>query len=223
MNSLKTSRTANFEVATAKASRFESRMSPIRTVRTTTKRDAGTHSRPPLARMLQLHQQIQAGQFPNCRKLANALEVSSKTIQRDIDFMRDRLGLPIAYDQLHFGFVYTEPVTHFPRIEVSEGEIVALFVAQKALEQYKGTSFEKPLRTAFEKIIEELKDRMDSNGAMWIPHFRFAGSAPASQTLSLSRWSAVQSSTRTNSPSNTRNSAARGTNPGEFRHTTSVA
>ena len=45
-------------------------------------------------------------------------EVSTKTIQRDNDFMRDRLGLPIEYDQLHFGFVYTEPVTHFPNVEV---------------------------------------------------------------------------------------------------------
>ncbi len=30
--------------------------------------------------------------------------------------MRDQLGLPIEYDQLRFGFMYTEPVTHFPSI-----------------------------------------------------------------------------------------------------------
>ncbi len=69
--------------------------------------------------MMRLHQKLIAGDFPNCSKLSKELEVSAKTIQRDIDFMRDRLGLPIEYDQLHFGFVYTEPVTHFPSIEVS--------------------------------------------------------------------------------------------------------
>ena len=110
--------------------------------------------------MMRLHQRLVSGDFPNCRKLSDELEVSTKTIQRDIDFMRDRLGLPIEYDQLHFGFVYTEPVTHFPNVEVSEGEVVALFVAQKSLEQYRGTSFEKPLRTAFGKITEGLKDRI---------------------------------------------------------------
>ncbi|MGI8891127.1 MAG: helix-turn-helix transcriptional regulator [Chthoniobacterales bacterium] len=120
----------------------------------------GTFSRPPLARMMQLHAQLQARTFPNCRKLAEELEVSSKTIQRDIDFMRDRLGLPIEYDQLHFGFVYTEPVTSFPNVEVSEGEIVALFVAQKALQQYKGTPFEAPLKAAFQKIGDGLKDKI---------------------------------------------------------------
>lgn len=111
--------------------------------------------------MLQVHQRLRAGSFPNCRKLAEELEVSSKTIQRDIDFMRDRLNLPIEYDQLQFGFYYSEAVTSFPSIEVSEGEIVALFVAQKALAQYRGTSFEKPLRAAFEKISDGLQDRIE--------------------------------------------------------------
>jgi predicted DNA-binding transcriptional regulator YafY len=111
-----------------------------------------------LARMMRLHERLKAGSFPNCRKLADELEVSSKTIQRDIDFMRDRMGMPIEYDQLHFGFVYTEPVASFPGIEVSEGEVIALFVAQKALEQYRGTPFEKRLGTAFAKVTEGLKD-----------------------------------------------------------------
>lgn len=121
---------------------------------------AGTFSRPPLARMMQLHAKLQARAFPNCRKLAAEFEVSTKTIQRDIDFMRDRLGLPIEYDQLHFGFAYTEPVTSFPNVEVSEGEVVALFVAQKALQQYEGTPFEAPLRAAFRKIGDGLKDKI---------------------------------------------------------------
>ena len=110
---------------------------------------------------MRLHERLKAGAFPNCRKLASELEVSAKTIQRDIDFMRDRLGLPIEYDQLQFGFYYTEPVANFPSIEVSQGEIIALFVARKALEQYRGTSFERSLRTAFQKISEGLRDKVD--------------------------------------------------------------
>jgi predicted DNA-binding transcriptional regulator YafY len=74
--------------------------------------------------------------------------------------MRDRLGLPIEYDPLRFGFYYTEEVASFPSIEVSEGEVAALFVAQKALAQYKGTPFERPLRSAFRKIADSLKDRV---------------------------------------------------------------
>jgi proteasome accessory factor B len=53
---------------------------------------------------MRMHARLQSGRYPNCGKLAQELEVSSKTVQRDLDFMRYRLGLPIEYDQLHFGF-----------------------------------------------------------------------------------------------------------------------
>jgi proteasome accessory factor B len=108
--------------------------------------------------MIEMHRELAAGRFPNCRKLAERLEVSAKTVQRDIDFMRDRMGLPIEYDQLHFGFYYTEPVVSFPSVEITEGELVALMVAQKALEQYKETPYAKPLRRAFAKLAEGLRE-----------------------------------------------------------------
>jgi predicted DNA-binding transcriptional regulator YafY len=117
-------------------------------------------SRPPLERMMRLHAALKARRFPNCQKIAAELEVSAKTIQRDIDFMRYRLGLPIDYHPQEFGFFYTEPVTGFPNIEVSEGEITALLVAQKALAQYEGTPFERPLHSAFRKLTDGLKDRV---------------------------------------------------------------
>lgn len=63
-------------------------------------------SRPPLDRMTWVHAELKANRFPSCRKLAAQLETSAKTIQRDIDFMRDRLRLPIAYDPRRFGFYY---------------------------------------------------------------------------------------------------------------------
>src|SRR5439155_16230603 len=91
----------------------------------TPNRRAGLYSRPPLERMMRMHERLNAGRYPNCRKLADELEISSKTVQRDIDFMRYRLGLPIEYDQLHFGFYYAEPVANFPNIEISEGELIA--------------------------------------------------------------------------------------------------
>jgi len=130
----------------------------MKRIRVTPSRRAGLYSRPPLERMMRMHQRLKAGRYPNCRKLADELEVSAKTVQRDIDFMRYRLGLPIEYDQLHFGFYYTEPVSSFSNVDISEGELVALYIGQKALAQYKGTSFEAPLSTAFRKITDGLRD-----------------------------------------------------------------
>lgn len=117
-------------------------------------------SRPPLARMLQIHERLREGRFPNCTKLASELEVATKTVMRDIDFMRDRMDLPIEFDFHRNGFHYTAPVQSFPSIQVTEKELVALYVAQKSLEQYKGTPFEKPLHAAFEKLTGGLSDRI---------------------------------------------------------------
>jgi proteasome accessory factor B len=83
-------------------------------------------------------------------------EVSAKTIQRDIEFMRDRWRLPIEWDGERNGYRYTEPVENLPLATITEGELVALLVAQKAIEQFKGTSFEAPLVQAFAKFTQHL-------------------------------------------------------------------
>src|SRR6185295_14429708 len=115
-------------------------------------------SRPPLERMLRIHQELQTGDYPNATTLAAALEVSEKSIQRDLDFMRDRMQLPIEYNGSRFGYYYTQEVSSFPTMQISEGELFALLVAEKALQQYRGTTFEQPLMSAFKKIAESLPD-----------------------------------------------------------------
>lgn len=108
--------------------------------------------------MLRIHQAIQSGKFPNASSLAAALEVSTKSIHRDIEFMRDRLDLPVEYDGSQFGYYYTEEVSAFPAVQITEGELFALIVAEKALQQYRGTNFEKPLLSAIRKMEQSLPD-----------------------------------------------------------------
>ena len=113
--------------------------------------------------MLRIHQSLQTGKFPNATTLARELEVSTKSIHRDIEFMRDRLNLPIAYDGARFGYHYTAEVTSFPTMYITEGELVALVIAEKALQQYRGTQFEKPLLSAIRKIEQSLPDTISLN------------------------------------------------------------
>jgi proteasome accessory factor B len=121
------------------------------------------HSRPPLERMLRIHQAVSAGKFPNASTLALEIEVATKTIHRDIEFMRDRLGLPIEFDPRRNGYRYTEEVSAFPNIQITEGELFALIVAEKALQQYRGTNFEKPLLSAIRKMEQALPDTISLN------------------------------------------------------------
>ena len=125
----------------------------------------GQSSRPPIERMLRIHEELRRGAFTNCSKLARALEVSRKTIVRDVAFMRDRLELPIEFDARINAYRYTHPVSAFPTVQVSEGELLALLVARKALEQYRGTPFHRQLEVSFEKLTGGLKDRISFSPA----------------------------------------------------------
>ena len=121
------------------------------------------HSRPPLERMLRIHQSLQSGKFPNASTLAAEIEVATKTIHRDIEFMRDRLNLPVEFDARRNGYFYNGEVSAFPTMQITEGELFALVVAEKALQQYRGTSFEKPLLSAIKKMEQSLPDTISLN------------------------------------------------------------
>src|SRR5277367_3566904 len=121
------------------------------------------HSRPPLERMLRIHQSLQSEKFPNASTFAREIEVATKTIHRDIEFMRDRLNLPIEFDKTRNGYFYNGEVGAFPTMQITEGELFALVVAEKALQQYRGTTFEKPLLSAIKKMEQSLPDTIPLN------------------------------------------------------------
>jgi predicted DNA-binding transcriptional regulator YafY len=122
-------------------------------------------SRPPLERMLRIHEELRRGSLVNCTKLGRLLEVSRKTVMRDLAFMRDRLDLPIEFDAQIQAYRYTHPVNSFPTVHVTEGELLALLVAQRALQQYRGTPFHHQLEVAFEKLTAGLRDRISFSPA----------------------------------------------------------
>ncbi len=111
-------------------------------------------SRPAMWRVTEIHKIIRAGRFPNCSTLAAEIEVTPKTIQRDISFMRDQLGMPLEYHALKHGYFYTQEVHEFPMLQLSRNDLVALFLARHALEPLRGTRLERMLTESFSKIAE---------------------------------------------------------------------
>ena len=53
--------------------------------------------------------QVRSGGCPNAPSLAARFEVSRQTAQRNIDFMRDRLGAPREYDLHRRGYRWCSP------------------------------------------------------------------------------------------------------------------
>ena len=103
--------------------------------------------------VLLLDQKIKAGLAPNCTTLAQELEVSRRTILRDIDFMKSDLGAPLDYDPKKRGYIYTEPNWVMPSLRITEGELFTLMVAEKALAAYAGTPWVSRLQQVFGRMV----------------------------------------------------------------------
>ena len=122
-----------------------------------------------MQRIYHIHEAISEGRLPNCSVLADELEVTAKTVQRDITFMRDRLKLPLEYDDQCHGYRYTGDVSTFPVFEASAEEMAGLFLARQALESIKGTQLEQTMRDVFAKLTRAMEGKVN---------FRLVGPRP---------------------------------------------
>lgn len=113
-----------------------------------------------LHRIHRIFERIRSQDFPNRTTLAKEIEVSRKTIYRDLEFMTDFMNLPIEFDVHRRGYYFSSEVSSFPLLKLTEGELFAIFVGEKALEQYVGTPYEKPLRNAFKKFTAGLSGEL---------------------------------------------------------------
>ena len=115
------------------------------------------------ARMYRIHQideKIRDGQYPNAKKLAEELEVTERTINRDFDVLRDYYHAPMEYDAKRRGWYYTEPNFFIKFLQIEEGEFFSLALLDTLLLQYKNTPLEEKLRSVFEKIRKSLPTRV---------------------------------------------------------------
>lgn len=117
-------------------------------------------TRPPLRRMMWTLQQLKAGRPVTAPLVAREFGCGVRTAYRDFDFLRDAWRTPMEFDRAGGSFRLTEPSAPMPPIELSQGELVALYFAEKVLEQYRGTPWERDLAAAFRKIQELLPEKV---------------------------------------------------------------
>lgn len=107
-----------------------------------------------------IDQQIRHGGFPSSKSIARELELSDRTIRRNIEFMRDALGAPIEYDPSRKGYCYTQPAWTLPGIQLTEGELLGLVLVQLAVSAYKGTPLESYLKSIVDKLVARLPEEI---------------------------------------------------------------
>jgi hypothetical protein len=130
---------------------------------------------PPWERITLIHDSIESGGFPNSHTLAASLRLSRKTVSKDIAYMRDRLGLPLEYDDRRHGYFYAKYVFATPPHPISELDLIALLVAGRTMSQVRGTRYETDMRNFFRRLLPML----NSEPYMSLSDLRSCMSVPA--------------------------------------------
>ena len=118
-----------------------------------------------MRRIYTIVEAVKGGGYPNCRSLADRLEVTQKTIQRDVNFIRDQLELPLEYNKGMHGYEFTSDVTNFPVFEAQVEDLAAMFLARHAMKSVKGTKLAEALKPAFERLTRQLDGQVNMNWA----------------------------------------------------------
>ncbi|TAF32243.1 MAG: YafY family transcriptional regulator [Oscillatoriales cyanobacterium] len=111
-----------------------------------------------LERLLQIDQLLRTAPRQTAVTIAEALEVSERTVRNDLAFLLDRFSAPLKFNRQK-GFHYTDPDWRLPSISLSQGELFALTLGARMLQAYSGSTYTKELRSAIERLSERLPEQ----------------------------------------------------------------
>ena len=114
-------------------------------------------------RLRQIDRELAGNAYPNAEHLASLLGVTTRTVKRDISFMRDSFNAPIHFSRSRGGYYYTIEGWCLPLSRLSEGELLAFFIAENALRFTGHTPEALQLKHALAKIAALLPDAVTVN------------------------------------------------------------
>ncbi len=113
-------------------------------------------------RFFWFHKYVKADKYPNAKHLCKQFEISHRTAQRTIEFMRDRIQAPLEYDYLNKGFYYSDKTYELPSLWFNEDNVVALSLAVRLASSIPDIDTKNKLCTLLEGII----NRQSTDGGM---------------------------------------------------------
>lgn len=120
-----------------------------------------------IERILYIDKLLREDAYPSRKDIANAFEVSVKTVERDLEYMRDRLGAPLEYDRDRRGFYYETEGFYLPAVYMSEGEALALFLSHHVGSAWRGTPLGDTAQKAWEQLSRLLPQEVSISPAMF--------------------------------------------------------
>jgi predicted DNA-binding transcriptional regulator YafY len=107
-----------------------------------------------LRRIMAMVREGMAGErLPNRSDFRRELEVSRRTLARDLDFLRDAERAPIACEPARHGYRHTDATIDPPPLSLSRREVSSFSLARKMLHAFEGTPLEMDMRSTLDKAF----------------------------------------------------------------------
>jgi len=117
--------------------------------------------RPQIYRARRIIEMIKAGaasgMFPNATDFSRELNVTRRTIIRDLEYLRDDEGAPIEYDDSRKGYYLTDGGWSLKPVTLNQREVFAFSIASRMIQPFRGTPLEMDLQSLFAKIARSLE------------------------------------------------------------------
>ena len=94
--------------------------------------------------------------YPSVERLMAELEVSRRTILRDIDELKIYYNAPIEYDRINKGYYYSDNTYFVKNMMLTESEVFAVTGILPLMERYNNT----PLKNTINKVYETLSQML---------------------------------------------------------------
>ncbi len=135
----------------------------------------------------QLRELIAGDDCPNAARLAEKMEISLRTVKRYLDHLRE-CGAPLGNNRKRGGYFFTDPFWQLPAMRLSEGDLLAFFIAEQSLKLLGHSQEAGQLRCSLSKLASFLPQEVSINltalaTGVSFEHLPFAAALP--DTLAL--------------------------------------
>ena len=113
-------------------------------------------------KIVAVHHSIGANNYPSARDIGEKAELSRRTVFRYLDYLRE-LGAPLDYDRKKKGYYFTDPHWQLPPLMLSEGDLLAFFIAEQALRKTGHSPQAQQLRASLSKLAGFLPAQVSVN------------------------------------------------------------
>ncbi|MGI8494238.1 MAG: helix-turn-helix transcriptional regulator, partial [Pyrinomonadaceae bacterium] len=136
---------------------------------------------------------IAGGDYPNAARLSERMEISERTVKRYLDNLRE-CGAPLDNNRKKGGYYFTDPFWQLPPMQLSEGDLLAFFIAEQTLKSAGQTVEAAQLRKSLSRLASFLPNGVSINltalaAGVSFQTLPFAAAPP--ETLALLTESAV--------------------------------